>query len=177
MAYRINDNPKLVAPKNLDARYGPWPSTEDALVNVPLHMRARGLTVGIIEDGEVVEYWFKEGILNSNLTPKGGGGIVKHSITDPSYHKAGTEDDLGKSFRYNPITGLVEAYHPDFSKNYQVFPPDVNSVRVGDSWTEPYKLKEFRLIEQDGERWWVETTSPRLLLAKLFDHTFDKSFN
>ena len=42
--------------------YGPWESKEEALTNIPQLARIKGLTVGIIEDSEIVEYWFKNGV-------------------------------------------------------------------------------------------------------------------
>ncbi len=92
--------------------------------------------------------------------------------------KGESSDDIKDNnnwVKYSDATGGDGPW--DFSKNYQIYAPDVNIVRIGDVWTNPVSLKEYRLVEQDGERWWVETTSPRLIPAKLFDHTFDKSFN
>ena len=42
--------------------YGPWESKNEALNNIPQSARTKGLTVGIIEDLEIVEYWFKNGV-------------------------------------------------------------------------------------------------------------------
>ena len=42
--------------------YGPWESKNEALNNIPQSARTKGLTVGIIEDSEIVEYWFKNGV-------------------------------------------------------------------------------------------------------------------
>ena len=42
--------------------YGPWESKEEALNNIPQLARTKGLTVGIIEGSEIVEYWFKNGV-------------------------------------------------------------------------------------------------------------------
>ena len=44
---------------DIDFRYGPYSSVAEAENWIDRHLRAIGLTVGIIEDGEVVEYWFK----------------------------------------------------------------------------------------------------------------------
>ena len=41
--------------------YGPWESVEETLDNIPQLARIKGLTVGIIEGSEIVEYWFKNG--------------------------------------------------------------------------------------------------------------------
>lgn len=42
--------------------YGPWESKEEALDNIPQLARIIGLTVGVIEGSEIVEYWFKNGV-------------------------------------------------------------------------------------------------------------------
>ena len=42
--------------------YGPWESIDEALNNIPQLARIKGLTVGIIEGSEIVEYWFKNGV-------------------------------------------------------------------------------------------------------------------
>ena len=42
--------------------YGPWGSVAEALNNIPQLARTKGLTVGIIEGSEIVEYWFKNGV-------------------------------------------------------------------------------------------------------------------
>lgn len=42
--------------------YGPWGSINEALNNIPQLARIKGLTVGIIEGSEIVEYWFKDGV-------------------------------------------------------------------------------------------------------------------
>jgi len=55
---------------NLDAKYGPYNSIENALENIPMSLRIQGLTVGIIIDNEIKEYWFSKGIENNNLVPK-----------------------------------------------------------------------------------------------------------
>lgn len=59
------------------------------------------------------------------------------------------------------ITGEV------YSKNYQSGLPDVNDVNVGDSYTCPITFREFRLIEIDSVRGWVETTPPQLEIEEI----------
>ena len=55
---------------NLDKdRYGPWSTLEEALLATQ-GTRERGLTVGIIENNNIVEYWFSEGIEDVNLVKK-----------------------------------------------------------------------------------------------------------
>ncbi len=61
-------NSTAVTP-NLDYKYGPYSSLQeayDALGPQGLDKLVIGLTVGIIESGEITEYWFKDGINSVN---------------------------------------------------------------------------------------------------------------
>lgn len=56
---------------NIDAKYGPYSSTTEALMALTPDARAIGLTVGIKTSTGIVEYWFKNGIDDHYLTVKG----------------------------------------------------------------------------------------------------------
>ena len=56
---------------NIDAKYGPYSSTTEALMALAPDTRAIGLTVGIKTSTGIVEYWFKNGIGDNYLTVKG----------------------------------------------------------------------------------------------------------
>lgn len=56
---------------NIDAKYGPYSSTTEALMALAPDARAIGLTVGIKTSTGIVEYWFKNGIGDHYLTIKG----------------------------------------------------------------------------------------------------------
>lgn len=56
---------------NIDAKYGPYSSTTEALMALAPDARAIGLTVGIKTSTGIVEYWFKNGIGDYYLTVKG----------------------------------------------------------------------------------------------------------
>jgi len=56
---------------NIDAKYGPYSSTTEALMALAPDVRAIGLTVGIKTSTGIVEYWFKNGIDDHYLTIKG----------------------------------------------------------------------------------------------------------
>lgn len=55
---------------NVDGRYGPWSTRNDALTSFNAGLRSQGLTLGIIESGRVVEYWYRDGISDANLILK-----------------------------------------------------------------------------------------------------------
>lgn len=56
---------------NIDAKYGPYSSTTEALMALAPGARAVGLTVGIKTSIGITEYWFKNGISDNNLVVKG----------------------------------------------------------------------------------------------------------
>lgn len=60
---------------NIDYKYGPYNSIQDALDAIPYNQRSIGLTVGIKESntGVIEEYWFNAGILSENLVYKNVG--------------------------------------------------------------------------------------------------------
>ena len=72
----------VVPLSNVDERYGPYQSVEDALIGTQ-GTRVIGLTVGVIENGIVVEYWFRSGISDEDLTLKVVGG--KEQQSTPTY--------------------------------------------------------------------------------------------
>jgi hypothetical protein len=76
---------KLTNPGNVDWYYGggltAYASIEDALATVPGALRL-GKTVGILIDGTVVEYWFKDGITDEDLVVKNSGFGGDVDLTD-----------------------------------------------------------------------------------------------
>lgn len=73
--FKFNDNFEINAPKHIDERYGPHLTVVSALAFIPDFKRFQGLTIGIREFGvntdPIIEYWFKDGILDNNLIVKG----------------------------------------------------------------------------------------------------------
>jgi len=55
---------------NVDARYGPWNTLNDALTSFNAGLRHEGLTLGIYDNAKIVEYWYQGGIADSNLIIK-----------------------------------------------------------------------------------------------------------
>ena len=58
------------ANKPVDAKFGPYASTAAALADIGTTLRYKGLTVGIETGGQVVEYWFRDGVANADLVEK-----------------------------------------------------------------------------------------------------------
>lgn len=54
----------------MDKRYGPYNSISTALTTLTTSKRCIGLTIGVKSGNSITEYWFKDGILDSNLVEK-----------------------------------------------------------------------------------------------------------
>lgn len=62
-------------------RYGPYATTTIALSTIDSeYTRIKGLTVGILVSGSVVEYWFKDGLADIDFIQKSSGGSGGHVI-------------------------------------------------------------------------------------------------
>lgn len=71
MSFDLVEQIKIVnAHSNVDKLYGPYRSLSEALSEVPIVLRVIGRTVGIVEDDVISEYWFKEGVDDSDLILK-----------------------------------------------------------------------------------------------------------
>lgn len=70
MAILLNDNLNIAAARPVDSRYGPYISVEQAIQRLAIYRRYVGLTVGVFDAGDVVEYWFKSGITDLDLELK-----------------------------------------------------------------------------------------------------------
>lgn len=82
MAVIFNSNINVLAPYNLDAKYGVWSGANlatakaNALAGVPSIYRAIGMTVGLYFGGTTTEYWFQNGIADGDLVQKTSGGTT-----------------------------------------------------------------------------------------------------
>jgi hypothetical protein len=91
--FNLANRIKIVNPSaNVDVDYGPYNSLNDAKTAVLEVIREKGKTVGVIESGSVVEYWWKDGIGDGDLVEKtsGGGGTasgenIKKEINQTSH--------------------------------------------------------------------------------------------
>lgn len=77
---------------NIDSYYGAWQSIQEACEKVPYVIREKGLTVGILENNHIKEYWWKNGIEDNDLEPKTGAFI------NFGYGEKKTGVDAGKEF-------------------------------------------------------------------------------
>ena len=61
---RFNPYPQM------DKRYGPYNSVSAALTALTTSKRCVGLTIGVKSGDSITEYWFKDGVSDSNLVEK-----------------------------------------------------------------------------------------------------------
>lgn len=105
---------------DIDVRYGPWISCEQAL-SATTGTRCVGLTVGIIESSAVVEYWFKTGVTDTDLVIKtmGGTGTLTGATNGIILVNDGTSVALGGTLTGDTIfsDGTLK-YADDYSGTY-----------------------------------------------------------
>lgn len=104
-------NPIYIVNKSadVDSRYGPWSSVQDANNNIDINIRQIGLTVGVSAVGTgVIEYWYKNDIQNTDLILKttggGGGGTI----------------DLPLSGNWNSVYSTVNTNSANWSSIYTI---------------------------------------------------------
>ena len=110
-------------------RYGPYVSLVEAKTQVPKELRELGLTVGIIENNVVKEYWWKTGIDDQDLILK----IDKAAYTkiselenDSKYY---TEDEVKYEVEKETIRAKrAEQYLTDNKVNNKTFEALMNGI-------------------------------------------------
>ena len=71
MNFELANKVEIVNPyANIDAMYGPYSNLPEALSAIPIELRIIGRTVGIITDTHIDEYWWKNGVKDSDLVLK-----------------------------------------------------------------------------------------------------------
>ena len=117
MSFDLTQKIKIVnAHANNDELYGTYTSIAEALSAVKPALRKIGRTVGVIESGSVVEYWFKSGIADSDLVVKtsgsGGGGSEGEQDIVPTYIEL-TLSQIGATSFEDDIQSLLHQYIVD----------------------------------------------------------------
>lgn len=70
--------------KPVEAKYGPYATTDAALADIGSTLRYKGLTVGIEVSGKVVEYWFRDGTTDSDLIAKNPATFIGSTPPSPA---------------------------------------------------------------------------------------------
>lgn len=129
---------KMTNPGNVDWYYGggltAYPTIEDALATIPVPLRL-GKTVGILEDGKVVEYWFASGTGDNDLIVKTTEvdltDYYTKEQTDSTFQVKGayltgvTTNDVAGALGYTPISAVtvdLSGYYtkPQADNRYQL---------------------------------------------------------
>lgn len=90
MAIILSDNINYKAPKLSDARISyngerPYVDIQEALDTVDKPNRSPGLSAFITENGQTVEYWYKDGVEDIDLVLKPTGGLIVEKDPDGGY--------------------------------------------------------------------------------------------
>lgn len=99
----------------MDERYGPYDSVSAALTALTTPKRCVGLTIGVKSGNSITEYWFKDGVSDSNLVEK----------ADSTYqnYKSNSGDKTKDDF-YSTLTKIVD------TSTYVILHSNVGSVKV-----------------------------------------------
>jgi hypothetical protein len=110
MAINLSDNININSPKILDSRYGPWSSVSAANTGILSLQRSVGLTVGISGATGLLEYWYANGISDSNLVLKTTSNFTGGTVTGATIYTGGlSANTISATTYYNlPISGLTE---------------------------------------------------------------------
>ena len=101
MPITLNDNLGINAPKPTDNRYGYYASLPNALSALDVTVRYIGLTVGILVGSSIVEYWFKDGILDANL-------VIKLDLSNIEVEISNKVDKVtGMGLSHNDLTNAL----------------------------------------------------------------------
>lgn len=134
---------------NIDYKYGPYSTIDSANRAIPKSERAVGLTVGIIQNHMITEYWYSGGIddqyLVKKVTEQSNGGTVTEIVNKFPVKKVSnltlTVDDLNRLYASDEAPILID----DTTNNKLVIKTDNNryyildAVLIGD--TPPSNIK------------------------------------
>ena len=99
----------------MDNRYGPYNSVSAALSALTSSKRCIGLTIGVKSNNSITEYWFKDGISDSNLVEKSDDTYQRYKSNNGSK----TKDNF-----YAALTKIVD------TSTYVVLHSNADNVKV-----------------------------------------------
>jgi len=94
---------------NIDHLYGPYTSLEQACQRVDQRIRKVGLTVGIIKNGSVVEYWWRDATDDNSLILK---NPSKEKVEELEGEIQNVKSDLEET--KEKIQTLEDSMDPDY---------------------------------------------------------------
>lgn len=133
---------KIVNPSaNVDSYYGVWDNTTEAVLNVPIEVRQKGKTVGILDGSKVVEYWWQEGIQDSDLVPKGAEVDLSAYLTEVEINNL-----LNNYYTQSEVDQLLLNLDIDVDLTLEEDVPvqiDAGNIKVGDLLQEGLSFTDF----------------------------------
>lgn len=137
LAHRIDVKDKSA---NIDSLYGPYNSIKEALAAIPINRRVVGRTAGIVTGGIVKEYWWKNGVEDSDFTVKGDSVTFSLLASGNTYtHNLGkypsvtvmvqvvTEDETTKKTEYKEIETAI-SYPDENTIKIEYSPSPLNGI-------------------------------------------------
>ena len=119
---------------NLDARYGPWSTFNDALTGFSPALRQAGLTVAVSSVEGIKEYWYRDGIGDNNLVLK----TESINVTDFATTKTFLSSDTSRVFHFDTTTQPLCAVFPSTL-------PDGFNVAIMNTGTNTLRLSAAQL--------------------------------
>jgi hypothetical protein len=117
----------------VDAKYGPYADVATAKSEIGSTLRYKGLTVGILVSGAVVEYWWKDGITDSDLISKGGAtawGTITGTLSDQTDLQTALDTKTAKLITTNRQTASYTLVLSDADKLVEMNVGSANNLTV-----------------------------------------------
>jgi hypothetical protein len=117
----------------VDAKYGPYADVATAKSEIGSTLRYKGLTVGILVSGSVVEYWWKDGITDSDLISKGGAtawGTITGTLSDQTDLQSALDSKTNKLITTNRQTASYTLVLSDADKLVEMNVASANNLTV-----------------------------------------------
>jgi hypothetical protein len=117
----------------VDAKYGPYADVATAKSEIGSTLRYKGLTVGILVSGAVVEYWWKDGITDSDLISKGGAtawGTITGTLSSQTDLQTALDTKTNKLITTNRQTASYTLVLSDADKLVEMNVGSANNLTV-----------------------------------------------
>jgi hypothetical protein len=117
----------------VDAKYGPYADIATAKSEIGSTLRYKGLTVGILVSGSVVEYWWKDGITDSDLISKGGAtawGTITGTLSSQTDLQSALDTKTNKLITTNRQTASYTLVLSDADKLVEMNVGSANNLTV-----------------------------------------------
>lgn len=117
----------------VDAKYGPYADVATAKSEIGSTLRYKGLTVGILVSGAVVEYWWKDGITDSDLISKGGAtawGTITGTLSSQTDLQSALDTKTNKLITTNRQTASYTLVLSDADKLVEMNVGSANNLTV-----------------------------------------------